>query len=159
MYASAKIKWKQLAASILIALGTGGISALFVRDDFKNYEMFEKPALSPPQFLFPIVWAILFFLMGVSAYMIYNSENQNKKTALTVYGIQLAVNFLWPILFFKAKLFFISFLWLILLWALVALMILLFRKIRPIAAYIQIPYLLWLTFAGYLNFMVYKLNG
>lgn len=157
MYASAKIKWKELITSLLIALGTGGLSAL-ITGNFEIYNTLERPPLAPPAAVFPVVWTILFALMGISAYMIYISDSPDKKTALIVYGVQLFFNFLWPVIFFRAQLFLPAFIWLVILWLLVALMIILFKRIKPIAGLLQIPYLIWLTFAGYLNLMVYLLN-
>jgi tryptophan-rich sensory protein len=157
MYASAKIKWKELAASILIALLTGGLSAL-ITGSFDIYDTVKQPPLSPPAAVFPVVWTVLFTLMGISSYLIYTSDNSGKKKALILYGVQLFFNFLWPVVFFRAQLFLPAFIWLVILWILVALMILVFKNINPVAGYLQIPYLLWLTFAGYLNLMVYLLN-
>ncbi|MBE6852699.1 MAG: tryptophan-rich sensory protein [Ruminococcus sp.] len=157
MYASAKIKWKELITSLLIALGTGGLSTL-ITGNFEIYNTLERPPLAPPAAVFPVVWTILFALMGISAYMIYISDSPDKKTALIVYGVQLFFNFLWPVIFFRAQLFLPAFIWLVILWLLVALMIILFKRIKPIAGLLQIPYLIWLTFAGYLNLMVYLLN-
>ena len=90
--------------------------------------------------------------------MIYESGSPEKRKALTVYGIQLIVNFFWSIFFFGFGLYFFSFLWLILLWILVLYMIILFAKIKPSAAYLNYPYLLWLSFAGYLSCGVWLLN-
>ena len=152
------IKIKSLVISLLISLGTGIVSGLLSMGSMESYAQLNKPALSPPAFLFPIVWGILFTLMGISAYMIYESDCKNRKNALAVYVAQLAVNFVWPLIFFNAQAFLFAFVWLIILWALVLAMIILFIRCKPIAGYLQIPYILWLTFAGYLNLMVYILN-
>lgn len=156
--------WKNLKPyiiSVLIALGVGGLSALITSSSMDIYDEIVKPELAPPGFLFPIVWGVLFVLMGISAAIVYNKTKTRKsivQTGLGVYALQLAVNFFWSILFFNLKAFLFSFVWLILLWVLIIIMILRFRKISPLAAYLQIPYLLWVTFAGYLNYMIYILN-
>lgn len=152
------INWKSLTANLAISLGTGIFSALITRNSMDTYKNLNLPKLAPPSILFPIVWTILFILMGISAYIIYESNSDQKQSALTIYGIQLLVNFIWPILFFNLGLYLFSFIWIILLWSLIILMINSFKKISSIAAYLQIPYLLWVTFASYLNFMIYYNN-
>lgn len=152
------INWKSLTVNLAISLGTGILSALITRNSMDTYKNLNLPKLAPPSILFPIVWTILFILMGISAYIIYESNSDQKQSALTIYGIQLLVNFIWPILFFNLGLYLFSFIWIILLWSLIILMINSFKKISSIAAYLQIPYLLWVTFASYLNFMIYYNN-
>ena len=154
-----KSKTKIYGISIAIALVVGGLSALFTNMGMDNYRLVEKPALTPPEIVFPIVWTILFILMGISAARVWiASENKQRNGGLLLYAIQLAVNFFWSIFFFNLQAYGFSFFWLLLLWVLVLLMIISFSKNDKIAAYLQIPYLLWLTFAGYLNFMVWMLN-
>ena len=152
------IKVKPLVISLLISLGTGTLSGLLTMNSMDHYKEINKPVLSPPGFLFPIVWGILFTLMGISAYMIYVSDCKNRKRALTLYGIQLGVNFVWPLIFFIAQEYLIAFIWLVALWILVFFMIIMFYRCKPLAGYLQIPYLIWLTFAGYLNIMIFLLN-
>lgn len=145
--------------SILITLLVGGLSALLTRNGMKEYADLNLPPLAPPGIVFPIVWTILFVLMGISAAMVYNqSEGADRKKALGIYAAQLVVNFFWSIIFFcfGARLF--AMIWLILLLALVFWMYVSFYKIIPAAAYLQIPYILWLCFAAYLNFGVWFLN-
>ena len=151
-------KFIKYAVGIIIPLAAGGVSALLTSGQMQAFEEISKPAFSPPAFLFPIAWSILYVLMGISSVMIYESGSPEKRKALTVYGIQLIVNFCWSIFFFGFGLYFFSFLWLILLWILVLYMIILFAKIKPSAAYLNYPYLLWLTFAGYLSCGVWLLN-
>lgn len=126
----------------------------------EEYGAMVKPPLSPPSWLFPVVWTILFALMGVSSYLVYREHvsRGEKKTALIIYGLQLLVNFFWPLFFFKLEIFLFSFIWLVLLWVLVLVMIVKFNKINKTAGMLQIPYILWLTFAAYLNLAVYFLN-
>ncbi len=155
-----KINWKKLIICILIPLAVGGLSALLTRNSMDIFERINKPPLSPPGWLFPIVWAILYTLMGIASYLVLQSNAlpEAKKTALTVYGIQLAVNFFWSIFFFNMQAYLFSFIWLLLLWALIIATIVLFSRASRAAAWLLVPYLLWVTFAGYLNFAIYLLN-
>lgn len=152
------LKFKTAAISIIIALAVGGLSAFLTRGSMAQYEAAAKPALAPPPTVFPIVWTALFILMGLSAALVYDSGSKDSGRALTVYAVQLAVNFVWPLIFFGAGKYLFAFFWLILLFALVLLMAVNFRRIKPLSAYLQIPYMLWLIFAGYLNFAVWSLN-
>lgn len=154
-------KIKVYAVSILIALGVGGLSAFLTRENMDVYQMINQPPLAPPMIVFPIVWSILFILMGISSGIIYLNRDEDKEaanSATRLYGFQLAVNFFWSIIFFNMQSYLFAFIWLVILWILILLMILKFKKISPLAAYLQIPYLLWVTFAGYLNLMIYLLN-
>ncbi len=154
-------KAKPYIISILISVGTGLLSAFFTRDNMNLYEEISTPALSPPAILFPIVWTILYVLMGVSAAIVYNSVSVNsdkRAKALFTYGLSLVVNFFWSIIFFNMRMYFFAFIWLILLWVLVLKTILEYSEINKGAAYLQIPYLLWVTFAGYLTFSIFLLN-
>ena len=154
-----KGKAKTYAVSIAIALIVGGLSALFTNMGMDNYRLAEKPALTPPEIVFPIVWTILFALMGISAARVWiATSDKSKSGGLLIYIIQLFVNFLWSIFFFNLQAYGLSFFWLLFLWALILIMIIAFSKTDKIAAYLQIPYLLWVSFAAYLNFMVWMLN-
>ena len=154
-------KIKPYIISVVIALAVGGLSALLTAGNMDLYSQINQPPLAPPSILFPIVWTVLYILMGISAAMIY-SEKQNKPkevtSALTVYAINLFLNFFWSIIFFNMRAFLFSFIWLILLWITILIMIIKFYRIKPIAGILQIPYLIWVTFAGYLNFAIYLLN-
>ncbi len=153
-----KINFKKLLMYLGITLGVGALAAFFTMNSMDIYSQIEKPMFSPPSIVFPIAWSILYTLMAISAYIVFQSDCNNKSEALTSYYIQLGVNFVWPLLFFNLQAFFISFLWLILLVVLVILMILQFYKCKPLSAYLQIPYLLWLLFATYLNFSIFIMN-
>lgn len=146
------------AVSIAVALGVGSLSALATSGGMDIYSSVEAPPLSPPSIVFPIVWTILFTLMGISSARVFIVNDYKWNNALTVYVIQLAVNFLWSIIFFNMRAFLFAFIWLILLWILIIVMIRGFYKYDKIATYLQIPYLLWVTFAGYLNVGIYWLN-
>ena len=120
----------------------------------------EKPPLSPPAWIFPVAWTILYTLMGISSYLILTSEaeEEQKQNAIRIYAYQLIVNFLWPTFFFNFQWYGFAFFWLLFLWILVLIMILRFREISRVAAYMNIPYLIWLTFAAYLNWGIWRLN-
>lgn len=123
----------------------------------ENFAMLQKPTFAPPGFLFPVVWTILYVLMGIASYLVLTSGKPTGN-ALIVYGIQLVFNFFWSILFFNLGLCMFAFLWLVLLWLLILLTTVLFYQILKPAGYLMIPYLLWVTFAGYLNLGIYLLN-
>lgn len=152
------INFKALIISILISLGVGTLSGLLNKEAFEAYSQFAKPPLAPPSIVFPVAWTILYFLMGISAYRVFVSDDVNRRNGLIIYGIQLFVNFAWPFIFFGAQEFLFAFIWLVLLAAAVASMIFVFYKIDGKAGLLQIPYLAWLIFAGYLNMGVYLLN-
>lgn len=147
--------------SIAIALGVGGLASFLIRDNVDMYERIIRPALAPKAFVFPIVWTILYILMGISSARIWLQKNEKAELvldALLAYAVQLILNFFWSLLFFNMQNFLFSFIWLILLWFAILVMIIRFYRVDPLAAYLQIPYLLWVTFAGYLNLMIYRLN-
>ena len=145
-----------LIIAIFIPLAVGVLSSLL--SGSMAYSAFNKPSFSPPSYLFPIVWTVLYILMGISSYIIYSSNSPDKRKALTTYAIQLFFNFFWSILFFGLSQYLLAFVWLILLIILIVVMIYQFYQIQPVAAYLQIPYLLWCLFAAYLNFTIYMLN-
>ena len=154
-------KYKPYVVSIAISLGVGALSAFFTKGNMDIYEKINTPPLSPPGWLFPVVWGVLFILMGISSARIYvkgKEENTDVSDSLRVYGWQLAVNFVWSLLFFNMQAFLLSFIWLVFLWVLIYDMIKKFSSVDLPAAKLQIPYLLWVTFAGYLNFMIWLLN-
>ena len=152
--------WKPYLVFVLITEGVGLLAGLLTRQAVDIYgETVLKPALSPPAILFPIVWTVLYALMGIGAARVWNTpESADRKRAINIFIIQLAVNFFWSLIFFNAQAFGFAVLWLLLLWALVLFMILSFRKVDLTASLLQIPYLLWVTFALYLNFGVWMLN-
>lgn len=146
-----------LIISILIPVAVGTVSAFF-SGSMSLYSTINKPKISPPGFIFPIVWIILYILMGISAFIIYESHSPDKRNALKTYAIQLFFNFWWSILFFRFSLFLFAFLWLLAMIFFIIAMIYQFYQINRLSAYLQIPYLLWCLFAAYLNFMIYRLN-
>ena len=154
-----KIKWKPLLICLAIALAAGGLGAL-LSGGMDTYPSLNQPPLSPPGWVFPIVWSILYLLMGYASYRVYMSEAQraDKRKALTFYGIQLALNFLWPRIFFGLQWYWAAFVWLLILWVCIYLTMYQFGQIDDTAENLLIPYLLWVTFAGYLNLGVALLN-
>ena len=154
-----KSKLKVYGVFLLITGAVGGLSALLTNMGMESYRSAEKPALTPPEIVFPVVWSILFTLMAISAARVWLTDNSRMRNrSMIVYAIQLFFNFFWSILFFRFSLYGIAFLWLLVLIGLIIIMIYLFSKIKPVAAYLQIPYLLWCLFAAYLNYAVYTLN-
>lgn len=153
-------KWIQYGGWIFITVAIGGLSGYLTRDGVELYnQTIQQPQLSPPSIVFPIVWGILYILMGISAARIYMSQPSDTRTkAMVLYVVQLVMNFFWSINFFNLQKFGIAFLWLVILWSLILAMILVFQKIDVIASRLQIPYLLWVTFAAYLNLGVWLLN-
>ncbi|MBR5923279.1 MAG: tryptophan-rich sensory protein [Clostridia bacterium] len=151
---------KRLVISLIIPLAVGGLSAFVTRGDMDVYKTVERPPLSPPSVVFPIVWTVLYILMGISLYLIWNSGDiyVDKKNAYIFFGIQLFLNFIWSPVFFTARQYLPAFLILVALWLCVLAMIINFAKISRPAALWQIPYLIWLTIAGYLNIGIYLLN-
>ena len=155
-----KKTWKVYAFWILLAEGVGALSGWLSREGMKIYESaIVQPPLSPPSWLFPIVWSILYALMGIGAARVWIAPpGIHRSRGLNLFIIQLIVNFFWSLIFFNLQAFGFALLWLVLLWSLVLWMILEFRKVDKLAGNIQIPYLIWLTFAAYLNLGVRYLN-
>ncbi len=155
-----KKHWKVYAFWILLSEAAGGLSGWLSREGMQVYEdTVTQPPMSPPMFLFPIVWGILYALMGISAARIWLAEpSKNRSRGLNLFIAQLVVNFFWSLIFFNLQAFGLALLWLVLLWVLVLGMILTFRRVDPLAAWLQVPYLLWLTFAAWLTWGVWRLN-
>ena len=151
---------KDFVQCILLPLFVGGLAALFTMNSMQQFQSLEKPPLSPPAILFPIVWTLLYVLMGIASYLIFKADasGTDKEKALRTYGVSLIFNFLWPIFFFRYELYLFSFLWILLLWGIILITILLYNQINKTAAYLMIPYLWWVTFAAYLNLGIYLLN-
>ncbi len=153
------INFKKLLISLAIPLAAGGIGYFLSGNNTQIYESIIKPEFAPPGFIFPIAWSILYILMGVSYYLVVTSNNTEvRKQSLNVYYTQLILNTLWPLIFFRFRLFLIGFLWVLVLIGLVFYMIYLFKKSNKVSGYLQIPYILWLIFAGALSFSIYRLN-
>ena len=152
-----KINWKLLIISILIPVIIGSLAGL-ISMPFMDYGNLTLPFLAPPGFIFPIVWTILYILMGISFYLIVTDSRYFKENAYLVYFAQLFVNFFWTIFFFVFKWRLFSSIWLVLLIILIIIMILRFLIINKKAGLLQLPYLIWCCFALYLNISIYLLN-
>ena len=152
--------WKPYAFWILFTEGVGFLSGWLTREGVELFNAaVQQPPLSPPAVLFPVLWTILYALMGIGAARVYLAPASNARSrALLVYLLQLACNFFWSILFFNFQNYALAFFWLLALWVLILWMIRSFFKTDKAAALLQIPYLLWVTFAAYLNFGVWMLN-
>ena len=155
-------KLRPYIVSSAISLGVGLLSALITKGDMAIYEEIVKPPLAPPALLFPIAWIILYVLMGISSARIYIKRRENTgeaKDALAVYAMSLIVNFTWSIIFFTLEAFLVAFVWLLLLLALIITTVIRYKPIDKLAAFLQIPYIIWVTFAGYLNLAIFILNS
>ena len=150
---------KKLLIYLAIPLAVGGLSALF-SGEMSDYASLNQPPLAPPGWVFPVVWTILYLLMGYAAYRVSESgaPTQQIRQALLVYWLQLAVNFIWSPIFFGLELRLSAFIVLLILWLLICLTIYRFSKLDEKAGDLLLPYILWVTFAGYLNLGVFLLN-
>ena len=150
---------KTLIIALAIPLLVGGLAAL-LSGGMDSFSTLNKPPLSPPGWLFPVVWTILYLAMGFASYLVAtaNAPTYKKNSALLAYAAQLIFNFFWPIIFFAWEAYLVAFIWLVVLWVLILITILRFYAVSKPAAYLMVPYLLWVTFAGYLNLAIYLLN-
>lgn len=153
-------KLRQFLLCIGIPLAVGGLSAWVTRGAMKEFQALNQPPLSPPGWLFPVVWTVLFILIGIASYLVVRSQGPVRaiKRALVFDGIQLAMNFFWSILFFNLGLYLVSFFWLVLLWCFILLTTMQFACLDRRTFWLMLPYLLWVAFAGYLNLGIYLLN-
>lgn len=152
-----KINWKRLIIIIVITFIVGSFFSFFMMNNMDTFKELKKP-INVPGVLFPIVWSILYLLMSISCYIITTKDDKNKDNAIIWYGIQLIINSLWSLIFFGFSAYLFSFIWIILLLISVIIMIVKFYKIDKTAAYLNIPYVLWILFAGFLNLGIYILN-
>ena len=152
---------KTYAVSLAVPLAVGGLSALLTMKNMDLYSRVQTPPLSPPSILFPIVWTLLYLLMGVSSGLVWRARQNDPKSAdagISFYAVSLLFNFVWSILFFNFELYLFSFFWLLILFGLILGTILSDWKVNRAAAYLQIPYAVWVAFAGYLNIGIWYLN-
>ena len=145
---------------VVTPLLIGIASSILTRDMMLEYGNLNKPFLAPPTILFPIAWTILYLLMGIGAALIYSKEEYkgNRSTGITLHIAQLILNFFWSIIFFNMGQYYFAFVWLVILWLVVFSMLMNYRKISQTAFFLNVPYIVWLTFAGYLNLAVAILN-
>lgn len=152
--------WKPYLLWTVLAEAVGALSGWLTREGMRRFKAETlKPPLTPPGFVFPVVWALLFALMGAGAARVYlTPPSRERRRSLTLFAVQLAFNFFWSILFFSLRRYGLAFFWLIALWGLILWMTLSFRRVDPLAGWLQVPYLLWTAFAAYLNLGVWVLN-
>ena len=155
-----KVNWKLLIINLAIPLAAGGIAAALSGSMSEIYAVMNKPPLSPPGWVFPVVWTILYLLMGEASYRVLTSGEDMVliRSALKAYAVQLALNFIWPLVFFGAQMYLLAFFILIALWIAIFITLRRFSAIDETTGNLLLPYLLWVTFAGYLNFGVFLLN-
>jgi len=155
-----KKHWKTYLISVLIPLGVGGLSALLTRGNMDIYKQVATPPLSPPSWLFPVVWTLLYILMGISSAQVYldRTDNRSRHHGLLSYGVSLFMNFLWSIIFFNMRSFLFAFVWLLGMLLFILRTVYYYSKVDKSAAKLQIPYIIWVSFAGYLTLGVYLLN-
>ena len=154
-------KTRSLLAALAIPLAVGGLSAWLTRTGMDNfYRSVRQPPLSPPAWLFPVAWTLLYLLMGLASWLVYTDRRHplGRRPALTLYGVQLGFNFLWSLLFFSLRAWLGAFVWLVILWVLILLTLRRFGRIDRRAGWLLVPYALWVAFAGYLNLGVFLLN-
>lgn len=143
----------------IIALAVGGLAGFFSRKGLETvYPLLEKSPLTPPDSVFPVVWVVLYILMGLGLALVVNAGGAGVKQAVVLWTLQLALNFSWSLLFFAGGDSFAALLCLVILWLAILAMIAAFAAVSRPAAWLQIPYFLWVTFAGYLNGAVWLLN-
>ena len=154
-----KINWKKLLLCLGLPLAVGGLATL-LSGGMDIYKELDRPPLSPPGWIFPVVWSVLYLLMGYSSYRVLESGAGKEiiRNAWILYGLQLAANFLWPLLFFDGQMFLSALLLLTLLWLLIFFTIRAFSEADERAGDLLIPYILWVTFAWYLNLGIFLLN-
>ena len=155
-----KLDWKKLGIAVALPLAVGGLSALITKDRMALFGALQKPPLSPPAWLFPAAWTLLYILMGLASYYVYTADapKSRKRTALSYYALSLIFNFGWPILFFNMEKYLAAFVWLCIMWILILAAVVQFWASDKKAGALMLPYLLWVTFAGYLNYGIYLLN-
>jgi len=153
-------RFKLLLFCVAVPLAVGVLSALLSGSGMKAFADLNQPPLSPPGWVFPVAWTILYTLMGIASFYVLTAEKPQREIdgALRFYLMQLTVNFFWSILFFGFSLYLFSFLWLLLLWVLILITTIRFYRIKELSGYLMVPYLVWVTFAGYLNLGIYFLN-
>ncbi|MBS7263062.1 MAG: tryptophan-rich sensory protein [Eubacteriales bacterium] len=153
-----KINWKKLVLSLLITVGTGLLSSFLTRGSMSVYESINRPSFSPPGILFPIVWSILFILMGIALYLVWNADSDRKAPALAAFGVQLVLNFIWSLIFFNARDFTLAFVWILILLAAIIVSTFLQSKVSKASAWLMVPYILWVAFASILTGAIRAMN-
>lgn len=147
--------------AVLLPLTVGSISGALTMNSMNTYSQVVLPSFAPPSWLFPIVWTILYILMGIASFLIYRTQAPAglRLRAFWLYGAQLVVNFIWPLIFFSLQQYLAALICILLLLALIGATMVAFSKINKTAAWLMLPYLLWVSFAGILNLSIYLLNS
>ncbi len=156
-----KIDYLKLIISIALCQMAGFVGAIFTSSSIPTwYAGLNKPSFNPPNWIFGPVWTILFLMMGISFYIIWNLgiDKKDVKAALIIFGVQLLINILWSVIFFGMQSPFYAFIEIIILWIAILFTIIKFYNLSPVAAYLLIPYILWVSFAAVLNFSIWRLN-
>lgn len=153
-----QIKWKPLACSIAIPLALGWLAGFLTKDSMEIYAQLNKPAMALPGYVFQVIWLVLFVLLGIASYIIYVSNSPERERALQLYGINLVLIFIWPIIFFLFQSYYVAFIIEIILWGVAFTMVTMFTQISRLAGWILLPYFIWVTYAAYLNFQIILLN-
>lgn len=144
---------------LLVPLVVGGISAALTGTAMTQFDSMNKPMLAPPAKLFPIVWTILYLLMGIVGYMIYSSKNSWRIVAMILFIGQLVFNFFWSLIFFNMEKYWVAFIWLMAMWVMIIALLVILCRVNIVAMFLLIPLALWSTFAAYLNLMIARLNA
>lgn len=147
-----------LVLCIIIPLCVGWLTSFFTKNAQVAFIRMAKPPLAPPAWLFPIVWTVLYILMGIAFYLIYISDARYRNLAITIFVVQLIFNFLWNIIFFRNGTYWFAAVWLFVLWLMILVLVLLCESVSRAAMFLLVPYLLWSTFALYLNVGIAVLN-
>lgn len=150
--------WKSLTILLGSTLGAGAIVGFLTQKESAFYEGLTRPSFAPPGWLFPVAWTLLYAAMATAMWFVLKANGRDRFILLGLYIAQLAVNLMWPILFFVMKSLGLAFFWLLLLWMLAAIMLYQFFRQSKVAGWLLVPYQLWLTFAAVLNFMIARLN-
>ncbi len=150
---------KSIIIFLAVTIAVGLLASYLIMDYTDRYLILQKPEAAPPKWIFPVAWSILYILMGIAGGLAYcTAGNDQKKNVIILYGLQLFVNFLWPVFFFRAGNIMLAFYALLFLWVIVLANILLYAKINRYSAYLFAPYIIWVSFAAYLNYSIYLLN-
>ncbi|MBR6801054.1 MAG: tryptophan-rich sensory protein [Eubacteriaceae bacterium] len=152
-------KKKTLIAFIALTFAVGLLAGFLIMDYTDNYLLLEKPPVAPPKWLFPVAWNTLYLLISVAGALAYDAVDYSEKRAvLLLYGLQLLLNFLWPVFFFRVGNIMLAFYDLIALWVVILVNIIFYARVNKYSSYLFIPYILWVSFAAYLNYGIYILN-
>ncbi len=152
------LTWRSLSLLIAITVGLGALVGFLTQRDSTFYDSLDKPVFAPPGWVFPVAWGLLYTCMAIAMWFVLRTGSKDRFILLGLYAVQLAVNLLWPWLFFTQQALGLAFFWLILLWALAAIMLYQFFRESRVAGWLLVPYQLWLTFAAVLNFVLAQLN-